>query len=79
MVSSSNSTSGSRTTFRFWWTTTAIGTSTQQSLVNLRDTWADKDAKGAQARKLAAMFAENYRDFADDVPPAVRDAGPPVG
>ena len=41
-----------------------------------RDTWADKDAYDATARRLAAMFHVNFRAFADGVPPAVREAGP---
>lgn len=41
-----------------------------------RDTWKDKDAYDAQARKLAGMFRENFEQFADDVPEAVRKAGP---
>ena len=41
-----------------------------------RETWADKDAYDATARRLAAMFHVNFRAFADRVPPAVRQAGP---
>jgi phosphoenolpyruvate carboxykinase (ATP) len=41
-----------------------------------RDTWSDKGAYDAQAKKLAAMFAENFRKFGDAVPDAVRKAGP---
>jgi len=43
-----------------------------------RNTWADKAAYDAQARKLAAMFAENFKAFADQVTPDVRLAGPCV-
>ena len=44
-----------------------------------RETWADKAAYDAQARKLAAMFEENFREFVDHVPPEVRAASPRVG
>lgn len=48
-------------------------------LLSPRETWADAAAYDAQARKLAAMFAENFSAFADQVPEAVRAAGPRVG
>ena len=41
-----------------------------------RNTWQDKAAYDAAARKLAAMFATNFADFADGVPERVRAAGP---
>ncbi len=40
-----------------------------------RQTWPDAAAYDAQARKLAAMFRENFARYASEVPPAVRDAG----
>jgi phosphoenolpyruvate carboxykinase (ATP) len=43
-----------------------------------RDTWADKDAYDRQARKLAGMFADNFRAFEDRVDEGVRAAGPRV-
>jgi phosphoenolpyruvate carboxykinase (ATP) len=43
-----------------------------------RDTWADKDAYDAKARELAAMFVENFKDYADGVSEAVRQAGPKI-
>jgi phosphoenolpyruvate carboxykinase (ATP) len=43
-----------------------------------RDTWADRDAYDAQARKLAGMFARNFEQFADSVAQGVRQAGPSV-
>jgi phosphoenolpyruvate carboxykinase (ATP) len=43
-----------------------------------RDTWADKDAYDAKARELAAMFVENFKDYAEGVSEAVRQAGPKV-
>ncbi|MFQ5536235.1 MAG: phosphoenolpyruvate carboxykinase (ATP) [Gemmatimonadota bacterium] len=41
-----------------------------------RETWADKDAYDAQAVRLAEMFKENFRQFADRVPGEVQAAGP---
>jgi phosphoenolpyruvate carboxykinase (ATP) len=43
-----------------------------------RNTWADKQAYDAQAAKLAYMFAENFRYYADGVAPEVASAGPIV-
>jgi len=41
-----------------------------------RGTWTDPAAYDAQAARLARMFAENFAKYADQVPPAVRAAGP---
>ena len=41
-----------------------------------RSTWADPAAYDAQAAKLAQMFAENFKKFADGVGPDVTAAGP---
>jgi phosphoenolpyruvate carboxykinase (ATP) len=41
-----------------------------------RETWADKDAYDAAARKIAAMFHENFAKYAAGVSEAVREAGP---
>jgi phosphoenolpyruvate carboxykinase (ATP) len=41
-----------------------------------RETWKDKVAYDTQARKLAEMFAENFRKFGNAVPDAVTKAGP---
>src|SRR5262249_20294803 len=43
-----------------------------------RTTWADSAAYDVQAQKLATMFAENFRNFADKVSDEVRAAGPQV-
>ena len=41
-----------------------------------RETWSDPDAYDRQARKLALMFVENFRQFEDGVSSAVAAAGP---
>jgi phosphoenolpyruvate carboxykinase (ATP) len=46
------------------------------SVLDPRSTWAHPDAYDAQARKLAAMFDENFEQFRDDVSEDVRAAAP---
>ncbi len=41
-----------------------------------RRTWSDPSAYDAQARRLAALFAANVRNFGDSIPEDVRSAGP---
>ncbi len=41
-----------------------------------RQTWTDHAAYDQQAHKLAELFRTNFEQFADDVPAAVREAGP---
>jgi len=48
-------------------------------ILDPRATWPDAEAYDAQARKLAAMFAENFKTYADQVSPEVRAAGPQAG
>jgi phosphoenolpyruvate carboxykinase (ATP) len=41
-----------------------------------RSTWPDGKAYDEQAKKLAAMFTDNFKRFEADVPASVKDAGP---
>ncbi|MEO8230336.1 MAG: phosphoenolpyruvate carboxykinase (ATP), partial [Chloroflexota bacterium] len=43
-----------------------------------RNTWQDKAAYDTTARRLAAMFVENFAEYADGVPAGVREAGPRI-
>ena len=45
-------------------------------VLNPRSTWPDASAYDAQAKKLAAMFAENFKTFAATAAADVREAGP---
>ena len=49
-----------------------------RQILNPRDTWADAGAFDAQARKLAAMFVENFAKFEAYVGGEVKAAGPRV-
>lgn len=44
-------------------------------VLNPRNTWADQAGYDAQAQKLAALFDDNFRQFAGQVSEAVRAAG----
>jgi phosphoenolpyruvate carboxykinase (ATP) len=46
------------------------------AILNPRDTWADKAAYDAQARKLVGMFQENFRKFEAHVGADVLQAAP---
>ena len=46
------------------------------SILNPRDTWADKDGYDAQAKKLVRMFVANFEKFIEHVADDVRDAAP---
>jgi len=45
-------------------------------LLTPRATWSDKNAFDATARKLAGLFVENFRQYADGASKSVLDAGP---
>ena len=45
-------------------------------ILNPRDTWSDKAAYDAQARKLVGMFRENFKKFEAHVGKDVLEAAP---
>jgi phosphoenolpyruvate carboxykinase (ATP) len=45
-------------------------------ILNPRETWADKDAYDATARKLVGQFIENFAQFENDVDPSVLESAP---
>jgi phosphoenolpyruvate carboxykinase (ATP) len=47
-----------------------------QSVLDPRASWADKDAYDAAARELAGMFRDNFAQYAEHVSAEVRAAGP---
>lgn len=48
-------------------------------VLNPRSNWPDKAAYDAQAKSLAALFNENFRQFEKVASPEVAAAGPPLG
>ena len=47
-----------------------------QTILNPRDTWADKDAYDAMAQHLVQLFVKNFAQFEDYVDEGVRQAAP---
>jgi phosphoenolpyruvate carboxykinase (ATP) len=48
------------------------------AVLDPRSTWAQGAEYDVQAKKLAAMFVENFKAFENDVAPPVRAAGPTI-
>ena len=51
----------------------------EENVLDPRSTWSDPARYDEQARRLAAMFHDNFARFADVVDDEVRNAGPLVG
>ena len=49
-----------------------------ETVLRPRDTWADPAAYDAMATLIAEMFDENFAQYADRMPAAVREAGPRI-
>ena len=50
----------------------------ESSILDPRNTWADKDEYDRTAAKLVDLFIENFAQFADQVDEGVRQAAPKV-
>ena len=48
------------------------------SILDPRSTWADKDAYDTTAAKLVELFVANFTEFAEHVEEGVRQAGPKI-
>lgn len=44
--------------------------------LNPRETWKDKAAYDAQAKKVAELFRKNFEQYKDQTPESVAAAGP---
>jgi phosphoenolpyruvate carboxykinase (ATP) len=49
-----------------------------QGVLRPRDTWQDSDAYDTQARMLARMFQETFKQFENSLPPEIAEAGPRI-
>ena len=45
-------------------------------LLDVRSTWASKEAYDRQAARLVELFTRNFEKYADETPAAIREAGP---
>jgi phosphoenolpyruvate carboxykinase (ATP) len=47
-----------------------------ENVLNPRNTWDDPSAYGAKAEDLVGLSKEHFKQFANDVPPEIAQAGP---